>query len=220
MYGVLRSVPLIVVFWCWDATTQAASEDAPSQRQGWRGLLSFSFEVRACHGRVTLLCKSLQRVSAPNTSSPLRSLRPEYSLSIIQSILHLELHIVGVKTTRVYLSTHGKPVLCYLTFLGPAISAFSLRKLSTSASAVFIPSGGSQVFSSSGQPFHFTQYPSSFLGLFLPRTFPLYEIISLLMILSTFHSKSPSMSSASRRGCSRFGPFEARQGSNWEMCNT
>jgi len=44
--------------WCWDTTSQAASEDAPSQRRGWRAVLSFSFEVRACQGRLTLLCKS------------------------------------------------------------------------------------------------------------------------------------------------------------------
>ena len=52
--------------WCWDATTQAASDDPPSQRRGWRGVLSFSFEVRVCQGRVTLPCKSLQGVRAPN----------------------------------------------------------------------------------------------------------------------------------------------------------
>jgi len=38
--------------WCWDATTQAASDDAPSQRWGWRGVLSFSFEVRVRQGRI------------------------------------------------------------------------------------------------------------------------------------------------------------------------
>jgi len=27
--------------WCWDATTQAASADGPSQPRGWRGVLSF-----------------------------------------------------------------------------------------------------------------------------------------------------------------------------------
>jgi len=46
--------------WCWDATTQAASDDPPSQHRGWRGVLSFSFEVHACQGRVTLSCKSLR----------------------------------------------------------------------------------------------------------------------------------------------------------------
>jgi len=56
---------------CWDATTQAASDDAPSQRRGWRGVLSFSFEVGMHQGRVTLPCKSLRGVGAPNTSSPL-----------------------------------------------------------------------------------------------------------------------------------------------------
>jgi len=53
--------------WCWDATTQAASDDAPSQRRGWRGVLSFSFEVGVRQGRVTLPCKSLRGVRAPNT---------------------------------------------------------------------------------------------------------------------------------------------------------
>jgi len=52
--------------WCWDATTQAASDDAPSQRRGWRGVLSFFFEVYVRQGRVTLPCKSLRGVRAPN----------------------------------------------------------------------------------------------------------------------------------------------------------
>jgi len=52
--------------WCWDPTTQAASDDGPSQRRGWRGVLSVSFEVRACQGRVTLPSKSLRGVRAPN----------------------------------------------------------------------------------------------------------------------------------------------------------
>jgi len=52
--------------WCWDATTQVASQDAPSQCWGWRGVLSFSFEVRVHQGRVTLPCKSLRGVRAPN----------------------------------------------------------------------------------------------------------------------------------------------------------
>jgi len=52
--------------WCWDATTQVASDDSPSQRRGWRGVLSFSFEVRVRQGRVTLLGKSLRGVRAAN----------------------------------------------------------------------------------------------------------------------------------------------------------
>jgi len=52
--------------WCWDVTTQVASDDAPSQRRGWRGVLSFFFEVRVRQGRVTLPCKSLRGVRAPN----------------------------------------------------------------------------------------------------------------------------------------------------------
>jgi len=51
---------------CWDATTQAASDDAPSQRRGWRGVLSFFFEVGRRQGRVTLPCKSLRGVRVPN----------------------------------------------------------------------------------------------------------------------------------------------------------
>jgi len=98
--------------WCWDATTQGARDDAPSQRRGWRGVLSFSFEVCVRQGRVTFPCTSLRGVRAPNTSSPLRSVRPVYSMSIIQSVFHLELPIVGLKTTSVYLSTDGKPFLC------------------------------------------------------------------------------------------------------------
>ena len=53
--------------WCWDATPQAASDDTPSQCRGWRGVLSFSLEVGMRQGRVTLPCKSLRRVRAPNT---------------------------------------------------------------------------------------------------------------------------------------------------------
>jgi len=58
--------------WCWDATTPAACDEAPSQRRGWRRVLSFSFEVRVCQGMVTLPCKSLRGVRAPNTESPYR----------------------------------------------------------------------------------------------------------------------------------------------------
>jgi len=148
---------------CWDATTQAARDDPQSQCRGWRGVLSFSFEVRMRQGTVTLPCKPLRGVRAPNTSSPLRSVRPEYSMSIIQSIFRLELHIAGVKTTRVYLSTDGKPCLCYLTSPGPGISGLSLSNLSSSSRPFRIPSGSSQVFSSSAYPFHFTKYRSSLI---------------------------------------------------------
>jgi len=53
--------------WCWDTTTQAASYDAPSQRRGWSQVLSFSFEVRACQGWVTLRCKFFTGVRVPNS---------------------------------------------------------------------------------------------------------------------------------------------------------
>jgi len=112
--------------WYWDATTQAAHDDTPSQRRGWRGVLSFSFEDRACQCRVTLPCKSVTGVCAPYTSSSLRSVRSDYSTSIIQSIFRLKLHIVEVKTTGVYLSTDGKCFLCYSTSPGLSISGFSL----------------------------------------------------------------------------------------------
>jgi len=62
--------------WCWDATTQAASDDAPSQRRGWRGVLSFSFEVRVRQGRVTFPYKSLREVRAPNTTTRTRRSDP------------------------------------------------------------------------------------------------------------------------------------------------
>jgi len=57
--------------WCWDASPQATCDDAPSKCRGWKVVLSFSFEVCGCQGRVTLPCQSLRRVCAPNTSSPL-----------------------------------------------------------------------------------------------------------------------------------------------------
>ena len=60
--------------WCWDATTQVAGHDVPSQRRGWRGVLSSSFEVGMRQGRVPLPCKSLQGVRAPNNGSPVRGL--------------------------------------------------------------------------------------------------------------------------------------------------
>jgi len=145
-------------YWCWDAKTQAARDDAPSQRPGWTLVLSFLFEVRVRQGRVTLPCQFLREVRAPNTSSPLRSVRPEYSMSIIQSIFHIELHIVGAKTTGLYLSTDGKPFLCHSNSPGSGISAFCLSNLSTSSCSFFIPSRGSQLFSSSSQPSHFTKY--------------------------------------------------------------
>jgi len=54
--------------WCWDTTTQVASDHAPSPRRGWWQVLSFSFPVRACQRRVTLPCKSLPGVRAPNNA--------------------------------------------------------------------------------------------------------------------------------------------------------
>jgi len=52
--------------WCWDVTTLTASDEAPSQRRGWRVLLSFSFKVRMRQARVTLPWKFLRGVCAPN----------------------------------------------------------------------------------------------------------------------------------------------------------
>jgi len=66
VYGVMRGIPLRAL-WCWDATTHAASDNTPSECRGWSGVLSLAFEVPACQGRVTLPCKSLRGVRAPNT---------------------------------------------------------------------------------------------------------------------------------------------------------
>jgi len=65
--------------WCWDATTWVASDYAPSQRRGRRGVLSLFFEVRACQGRVTLLSKSLQGVRESNMMFPPPSTDFDYS---------------------------------------------------------------------------------------------------------------------------------------------
>jgi len=125
VYGVIGSVPSIVVFGVgrqlprWPLMTRRPNGGAS-------GVISFSFEVRACQGRLSLPCKSLRGIRAPNMSSPHRSVRPEYSMSIIQSIFHLELHIVGVKTRSVYLSTNREPVLGYSTCPGPGLSGLSL----------------------------------------------------------------------------------------------
>jgi len=59
--------------WCWDATTQAASDDAPSQLRGCRVLLPFFFKVCVRQGRVTLSQKSSLEVRAPNTYVPFLS---------------------------------------------------------------------------------------------------------------------------------------------------
>jgi len=64
---------------CWDPTTQAASDDAPSQRRGWRGVLSSSFEVGMRQGRVTLPCKSLResvRLTPGKGRPPPQPMRP------------------------------------------------------------------------------------------------------------------------------------------------
>jgi len=74
--------------WCWGATTQAAGDDALSQRQGWRGVLSFSFKVGVCQGRATLSCKSLRGVCAPNRlTGALAIARSRGSGTILGSVL-------------------------------------------------------------------------------------------------------------------------------------
>jgi len=62
--------------WCWDATAQAGSDDTLSQRRGWRGVLSFSFEVRMRQGRVYFPCKSLREVRAPNNDIATNNAKP------------------------------------------------------------------------------------------------------------------------------------------------
>jgi len=61
--GVIRRVPLIVVF---GVGTQRTRRPVMTRR-GWRGVISFSFAVRVGQGRVTLPCKSLWGVRAPNS---------------------------------------------------------------------------------------------------------------------------------------------------------
>ena len=126
VYGVIRCVPFIVVF---GVGTQRPRRPVitrrPNTRAGGECYL-FPSKLVVCQGRVTLPRTSLRGVRAPNTSSTLRSVPPEYSMSIIQSIFHLEVHIVRVKTTSVYLSTDGKPLVCDSTSPGPGISGFPL----------------------------------------------------------------------------------------------
>jgi len=55
--------------WCWDATTQAATDEARLQRRGRRPVLSCFFKVRAHQGRVTVPSKSVQGFRAPNSIS-------------------------------------------------------------------------------------------------------------------------------------------------------
>jgi len=67
--------------WCWDATTQAARDDTPSQRRGWREVLSFFFEVRVRQGMVTLPCKSIRGVRAPNMHDTRRGVEIQGNLT-------------------------------------------------------------------------------------------------------------------------------------------
>jgi len=139
-------------------------------------------------------------------SSLLFKFHPEYFLSIYNTFYILyELRMVGVTTRSVCLSTCGKPFSYYSSKFGPGISGFSLSNFSTSSLAFSNPSTGSQVFSSSEHPAHFTKYQSFLNYLFTLLTFLVYVIIALLTILSTSHSRSPSTSSGSRGGCSRLG---------------
>ena len=156
------------VHWCWDKTTQVASDDEPFQRCGWRGVLSLFFKVRACQGRVTMLLESLRGVSAPNTSSPLRSGRPEYSMSTIGSNFLLKLHIVGVKITGVGLSIYGKPFYVTQPRSGPASPGIFYETFpplpACSSYLRVVP----KYCHPSRSPLDFTKYRSLCIGLFLP----------------------------------------------------
>jgi len=94
--------------WFWDATTKAASDNAASQRRGWRGVLSFFFEVGACQGRVTLSQKSLRGVGASNNSLCLfYNIRPSQAAhSTGKNHLHLPVH---QSKTFLYYSTSPRP---------------------------------------------------------------------------------------------------------------
>ena len=76
-------------------------------------------------------------------------------------------------------------------------------------------SGGSQVFSSSEHPAHLTKYLISCIRSLL-RT---QVIISFLKMCFTSHSKSPSIPSGSRGGCSLPGQLERRYGSKGDTWN-
>ena len=89
-------------------------------------MFSLFVEISAHQRRGTRLAESLRGVRGPNTGTPLRSLRPEYSMSIIQSHFGFMLHIVGVKNQRRLLVHRWKTVLCYATSLRPYIYGFSL----------------------------------------------------------------------------------------------
>jgi len=85
--------------WCWDAATQGACDDSPSQCQDWRGVLSCSVEDRACQGMVTLPRKSLRGVRALRRAPLFEVLVANTLRFIILSMFCRNLHKVGVKTT-------------------------------------------------------------------------------------------------------------------------
>jgi len=75
-----------------------------------------------------LPCKSLRGVRAPNTSSPLRSVRPEYSMSIIQTIFPSRAPHSRGKNHRRLLVHRWKTFLMSLDlFLARHLRVFSMK---------------------------------------------------------------------------------------------
>jgi len=101
--------------WCWDATTQGATDEAPSQRRSWKGFLSFSFKVRACLGRVTLPCKSLRGVRAPNTTRyamhPV-TLDLSFPLSVFKCLKYYGPSSDSLASTRIWCPKLSPHILC------------------------------------------------------------------------------------------------------------
>jgi len=107
--------------WCQDARTPLSGGASLFQRQGQRAALSIFFKVHARQGRVTLHPTGLHEVRAPNTCSPLRSVRSAYSMSIKQFNFLFKFQIVGVTTSGVFLlSTIRKPFYVMRPRPGPA----------------------------------------------------------------------------------------------------
>ena len=126
VYGVIECVPLIVVF---DVGTQLPTRSVMTLRPNARaGEGCYLFPSKLVCGKVGLLCPvNPYGESVRLTGAPLFEVFVPNTLCLLYNLFfHLELHIVGVKTISVYLSTAGKPCLCYSTSFWPGISGFSM----------------------------------------------------------------------------------------------
>jgi len=194
VYGLITCRPLIVFIRVW--TPRPRRPVMTRRPNAVAAGVCYLFPLKFVRPKVAEPCPvNPYRESVHLTRAPLFEVfLPTTLWSIICYFFRSKLTIVVVTITGFYLSTNGKPFVCYMTSPTLGIPGISLLHLSTSSCVFFMPSAGSQLFSTYAQPFPFTKYQSSFIGLFLPRTLRLYEMISLLMILSISHSKFPSMS--------------------------